>query len=90
MDSTPEELMNRGAEAEAAKPYIESVVKGAKDMILDRLINLAPDETMLFTVYRSQIICFDDILTVVEADIMKGREAIEIIQGETSPTKGIL
>lgn len=88
---TDNELMDRGAQAEQAKPYIASVLDQAKGMILDRLITLAPDQTMLFTVYRSQILYLDDILALVEGDIREGQNAIDRIQGNAPIQKaGIL
>lgn len=85
------ELLDRGAQAEQAKPYIGSVIQSAKELVLDRLINLPPDQTMMFTIYRSQLICFEDILTVVETDIRNSRTALARIQGDTdTQNQGIL
>jgi hypothetical protein len=83
-------LITRGAEAEQAREYINSIVSGAKELILDRLISLAPDQTLLFTIYRAQMLCLDDISTVVEADISAGRSAILTAQGEYHTQNGIL
>lgn len=89
---TGDELITRGAEAEQARDYVLALVSGAKDLILDRLINLAPDQTLLFTIYKSQLQCLDDIPAVVESDIRAGREAIDELQGGTPATaqNGIL
>lgn len=85
------ELMTRGGQAELAKPYIIALVTGAKELILDRLITLAPDQTTLFTVYRSEMLALDDIITTVESDIANGQNAINRVQGnEPAQKAGIL
>jgi hypothetical protein len=83
-------LLARAAEAAQAKPYIETVINEAKNLIFDRIMGLAPDQTIYFTVYKSQMVCLDDILSVLEADITNGQNALARLQGETEQKGGIL
>jgi hypothetical protein len=88
---TEDELMQLGADAEQALPYIENLMDRVKGIILDHIIALGPDDTMRFTVYKSQIMCLDDILATVSADIRDGQKAIEKVQGNAPATNtGIL
>jgi hypothetical protein len=87
---TDEQLMNRGAEAEQSRDYIVTVIDHAKDMILDLIMNLSPDETMKFSILKSEILGINELLSIVEADINEGRAAIQRIQGTTPLGNGIL
>lgn len=83
-------LMNKGAEAEQAWAYVSQLVETAKEQIFDRIMALAPDQTLLFTVYKSQVQALDDVMLVLEGDINNGKNAILRLQGEASQKAGIL
>lgn len=88
---TDDLLMARGAEAKQALPYVTSLMDRVKGIILDHIMSLAPDDTMRFTVYKSQILCLDDIVATVTSDIKAGQRIIEEMQGTPSNTNtGIL
>ena len=88
---TDDALMALGAEAKQAKPYVTSLMDRVKGIILDHIINLAPDDTMRFTVYKSQMLCLEDVLATVEADVKAGQRVIEEMQGSaTASSNGIL
>lgn len=88
---TEDELMARGAEAEQALAYVIGLMDRVNGIILDHIINLAPDDTMRFTVYRSQMLCLDDVLATVAADIKAGQRLIEDMQGNVETlNNGIL
>lgn len=84
-------LIERGAVATQAREYIEQLITQIRELLLDRLINLAPDQTLLFTIYKAQLQCLDDIPAAVTADINAGIQAIGQMQrGDTQPQNGIL
>lgn len=85
-----EDMMERGAAAENASDYVKTIIKEAKEIILDRIVALQPDQTILFTVYKSELIALDDILSVLAADIINGKNAISEIQNAETRQNGIL
>jgi hypothetical protein len=85
-----EALMNKGAEAEQAWEYVSQLVESAKEQMFDRIMALAPDQTLHFTILKAQLQALDDVILVLEADIANGKGAIQRIQGETSQKAGIL
>ena len=84
------EVADRGFRAEQALPYLEEVLKTAKDAILDRFMELLPDETYKFTVLKSHLLCLDEIASLVHGDIEEGKRAIDRVQGNDTQKGGIL
>jgi len=88
---TKQEIMDRGYQAEQALPYLTSVTAIAREMLLDRMMNLKPDQTMMFSIFSSQMQCLDDILMLVQGDINDGQAVINQLQENTPETgSGIL
>lgn len=84
-----QEIINRGAEAEQFKRYIEengyfnSIVAIARVLISHNIASLKPDEQMKFTILKSQEIAIDDLLSIIESDIIEGQKAIDRVQSGT-------
>ena len=86
-----EELIERGSQAEQSQEYVASLIERSKGHIFDNIMALAPNQTELFTVFKSQIVYLDNVLATVAADIRDGQKAIERIQGTAEVTNtGIL
>jgi ATP/maltotriose-dependent transcriptional regulator MalT len=85
---TDDQLLEKGTKAEQAKEYLEGLIKEATDRLSEQLLNLYPDETIKFSVIRSQMMSLHDILLVVEADIREGQNALERIQNPVAEQKG--
>jgi len=85
---TDDQLLEKGSRAEQAKDYLQELVTGATTSLSEQLLNLYPDETVKFSVVRSQMIAIADIMGVVEHDIKQGQEALERIQSPMSEQKG--
>lgn len=90
MLTSPEELMERGSRAEQALPYITELMESAKSAIFDRILELSANETFKFSVLKSELLCLEEIISLVHGDINAGKREISIIQGNISPEKGIL
>lgn len=85
------DVMETGAQAEQAKPYVEDLFQRAEGVILDNIIALNVDQTMEFTVYKSQLMCLKDLMATLEADITAGQRKVSEIQGDVGPdNQGIL
>lgn len=87
---TNDDLLEKGTQAEQAKPYLVNLVTEATSSLSEQLLRLYPNETIKFSAIRSQMMALDDILGVVENDIIRGKEALAQIQGEQAQKGGIL
>lgn len=87
---TDDMLADKGYQAEQAKSYLVDVINRASNSLSEQVSCLYPDETMKFTVIRSQMMALKDILAVVDGDIQAGKEALERLSGEPRKVEGIL
>lgn len=87
---TDDQLLEKGTQAEQAQAYLSDVIGRATTSLSEQLLNLYPDETMKFTVIRSNMLALKDILAVVDGDIQAGKEALARLQGEPRKVEGIL
>lgn len=84
---TDQEITNRGTDAEEFKryleerPYFTSVVAVAKQMIWNNIASLRPDETIKFTVLKSQLTGVEELMSLIEMDIEAGQKALARMQG---------
>ena len=84
-----QQIINRGSDAEEFKryiddnPYFNSVVALSKELILQNIMSLRPDEQMKFTVLKSQGKAIDALMNLIEIDISEGKKAIDRMQSET-------
>ena len=85
---TDDQLLEKGSQAEQAKEYLQGLVSEATRSLSEQLLSLYPDETIKFSVIRSQMIAIGDIMGVVEHDIKQGQEALQRIQSPMSEQKG--
>jgi len=81
-------LLEKGTQAQQAQPYIDDLVRDAVASLSDQLNNLYPDETLKFSVIRSQMMALNDIMGVVANDIKAGQDALERIQSPMDEQKG--
>jgi len=88
-----QQIINRGSDAEEFKryiddnPYFNSVVALSKELILQNIMALRPDEQMKFTVLKSQDKAIDELMNLIEIDISEGKKAIDRMQSETGNQK---